>query len=175
MGFIGYRRSQATGQLPGKNWENPYGKSNTQIWRLEGGCRGSPPSPLISRFVYRIFYMNFPKICPVAIQQPVFFLRSLYDHSPRATHSPTPPRGSQDCQQPSFCFLRFPYAPIDVVVTFFVVKIFCYFRHDSLPRHAILTKLGGNRPFSLPDLSKPKTLEIKRQETHKNKNQHVRK
>ena len=42
-------------------------------------------------------------------------------------------------------------AHIEVVFTFVVTNLFCFFRHNSLPRHGI----GGNDPFSLQDLSKP--------------------
>ena len=47
-------------------------KSYIKIWILKEGVQGEPPlpgpctPPLRSRFLYRIFHMNFPKKCPVA-------------------------------------------------------------------------------------------------------------
>ena len=52
--------------------------------------------------------------------------------------------------------LKTVYAHIEILVTFLLVKILGLGGHSSLPLHAILTKMGGNGPFSLTDLSKPR-------------------
>ena len=40
-----------------------------------------------------------------------------------------------------------------------------FFRHNSLPHHAILTNIGGNLPYSLPDLPKPKRVQTNNRKT----------
>ena len=46
------------------------------------------------------------------------------------------------------------YAHIEIVATFLVV-IFLFFGHNSKPHHAFWTKIGGNLPLSLRELSIP--------------------
>ena len=66
----------------------------------------------------------------------------------------------------SYCFLvsvfsqvfLFKYAHIEVVVTFLVVKTIV-FGHNLAPRHAFLTKIGGMKATSLPDLLKSKWIQ----------------
>ena len=45
-------------------------------------------------------------------------------------------------------------------------ELFWFFGHNSLPYHAIWTKIGGNLPTDLPDLPKPSkpTLNLKKRQ-----------